>query len=560
MRRRTGSAVSWSRRVVVACASVLALLLVWLALVAPDRPDRLVPGAFLRIPVEVLVLAGLVLLLPRGPRRVLTVVTGVLLGLLTVVRLLDLGFYGVLDRPFDPLTDAGQVGSAVDFVRQSVGPAAASFAVVGGALLALALVVCLPLCLGRLARVVRRHRVRSAWTLATLAIAWTASAGLGLTIVPHVPIASADAGRLAVEHVRATAAHLREQTTFDAAVAADRFRVPAASDLIPLRGKDVLVAFVESYGRVAVEGSSSRGVQAVLEAGTRRLQARGYSARSAFLRSPTFGGGSWLAHATLQSGLWVDNQRSYDRLLSGDRTTLSSAFGRAGWRTVALLPADRQPWPEGKAFYEFDEVYDGSSLGYAGPDFGFSTMPDQYALWKLHQKELARPGRAPVMAEIDLASSHAPWAPLPGMVDWDTLGDGSIFEQVHDRAQTAEALWRRREDVPRAYLTSIEYSLTALVSFVERYGDDNLVLVLLGDHQPATIVSGFGGNHDVPITVISRDRTVVDSVSSWGWQEGMRPGAGAPVWRMDAFRDRFLGVFEQPGLVGRSTPASRPRP
>ena len=78
---------------------------------------------------------------------------------------------------------------------------------------------------------------------------------------------------------------------------------------------------------------------------------------------------------------------------------------------------------------------------------------------------------------------------------------------------------------------------------MEHYGDDDLVLVLLGDHQPATIVSGQDADHDVPITVVSRDRSVLDRISGWGWQDGMNPSPHAPVWRMDSFRDRFLRAF-----------------
>ncbi len=29
----------------------------------------------------------------------------------------------------------------------------------------------------------------------------------------------------------------------------------------------------------------------------------------------------------------------------------------------------------------------------------------------------------------------------------------------------------------------------------------------------------------------------------WGWQDGMRPGPDAPVWPMDAFRNRFLTAY-----------------
>ena len=36
------------------------------------------------------------------------------------------------------------------------------------------------------------------------------------------------------------------------------------------------------------------------------------------------------------------------------------------------------------------------------------------------------------------------------------------------------------------------------------------------------------------------------STSDWGWQAGLRPNAGAPVWPMDAFRDRFLTAYGAP--------------
>src|SRR6185436_11432802 len=57
----------------------------------------------------------------------------------------------------------------------------------------------------------------------------------------------------------------------------------------------------------------------------------------AFLTSPTFGAISWLAHATLQSGLWVDSQPRYDLLVTSPRLTLSRLFQRAGSRTPRMI-------------------------------------------------------------------------------------------------------------------------------------------------------------------------------------------------------------------------------
>jgi hypothetical protein len=147
------------------------------------------------------------------------------------------------------------------------------------------------------------------------------------------------------------------------------------------------------------------------------------------------------------------------------------------------------------------------------------------------------------MAEIDLVSSHTPWAPLPRMVHWNEVGGGSVFADMPAEGQSPDLLWRDPDQVRAAYGRSIEYSLNTLVSFVETHHDENLVLVLLGDHQPATIITGQNPSHDVPVTIITHDPAVMDRIASWGWQDGMRPSPQAPVWPMDAFRDRFLTAY-----------------
>jgi hypothetical protein len=385
--------------------------------------------------------------------------------------------------------------------------------------------------------------------VAALATVWVVTAGFGVRVEPSVPVAAADAVPFVVGTARSTASAHAERQRFSRAVEADRFAGPSSRDLAALRGKDVLLVFVESFGRVAVEGAGSGAVQDQLDAASARLGSLGWSSRSAFLTSPTFGSNSWLAHSTLQSGAWVSDQERYDALLASGRTTLSSAFAGAGWRTLAVQPSTHGTWPQGRAFYGFDAVYGRDDLGYAGPGFGFSAMPDQFALDAFDRRELRRTGRAPVMAVVELTSSHGPWAPLPEMVEPAALGDGSVYGPIEARALSAPQLWSDRAAVPAAYRASITYSLASVLTFVERHASDDLLLVLLGDHQPSTIVSGFGGNRDVPVTVLAHDPAVVERIAGWGWQAGMRPGPGAPVWRMDAFRDRFLAAFSNHGAA-----------
>jgi len=47
----------------------------------------------------------------------------------------------------------------------------------------------------------------------------------------------------------------------------------------------------------------------------------------------------------------------------------------------------------------------------------------------------------------------------------------------------------------------------------------------------------------VPVTLVAHDPAVSGRIAGWGWEEGMRPSASAPVWRMDTFRDRVLSTF-----------------
>jgi hypothetical protein len=532
----------------------LATLLVLLALNTPNQLEELELAAFLRLPLEALVYLAVVLALPPSLERVrvlLALAAGFVLGLTAVFRVLDMGFLQSLNRPFDPLIDWGYADSLVETLRDSVGDGLGTVFLVVAALTAVALLVLLPLSVLRVTRVAVRHRRPAAQTVAVLASLWLVLAGLGVK-GDAGPVASRDTAGYAYGQVSRIPSQLRDQREFAEASKDDPFRNVAADDLLTgLRGKDVLFVFVESYGRVAIEGSSfAPGVDAVLAAGTRRLDRAGFASRSAYLTSPTFGAISWLAHATLQSGLWVDSQPRYDLLVTSPRLTLSRLFQRAGWRTVADVPANNRDWPQG-AYYDYDHIYDSRNVGYQGPRFGYPTMPDQYTLDAFHRLELAREHRRPVMAEIDLITSHAPWSRTPRMIDQSAVGDGSVYEGMPEQLPSEGDIWPSPERVKAAYGEAIEYSLEALVSFVTHYGDDDLVLVVLGDHQPATIVSGEGAGRDVPIAVVSRDRAVLDRISGWGWNEGLRPDPDAPVWRMDAFRDRFLAAYGPGGRRGK---------
>ena len=199
------------------------------------------------------------------------------IGLLGVVRMPGLGFHEALHRPFNPVNDWRLLGPAVDMLHDSFVSGRADAAVVGAVLLVVTVPAAVTLSVIRICRIAAHRRGVSAGTAGSLGVLWLVCTVLGLQLIPEVPVASRGAAQLAVVQVRDAAHNLRDLPDFRAELAAaDPYRtLPAADLLTGLRGKDGIVAFVESYGRVAVQGSSfSRDIEAVL-AGTRACGPRG---------------------------------------------------------------------------------------------------------------------------------------------------------------------------------------------------------------------------------------------------------------------------------------------
>ncbi|MFE9682229.1 sulfatase [Streptomyces sp. NPDC006285] len=524
--------------------TTLAAALVLFALLMPNEPDRFRPAVLTRLPVEAIFGAAVLIVLPRTLRLVTAVLAGLGLGALTILNLLDLGFNEFLGRGFNVVLDWVLFDDARTYLEDSMGRTGAIAVVIAVVALVLAVFALMVLSVVRLAGLLARNSARATRATLVAGTVWVACSALGVQFagVQFAARSTAGAVQNRVDHVQAT---LKDEAEFAKEAKKDAFaETPPDQLLTDLRGKDVIIGFIESYGRSAIEDPvTAPGVDATLADKTEALTEAGYSARSGWLTSATYGGNSWLGHSTFLSGLWISNQARYRTVTAGEHLTLTGAFQRTGaWRTVGIMPGVQKNWPEG-SFYGLDTVYDSRELGYQGPKFSWSTMPDQYALSAYERLEHGKKRDKPLMAEIILTSSHQPWAPIPKTIPWDEVGDGSVYEDIQKDGKKASDVFYDSTKVKEEYGRSIEYSVTSLVDYVVRYGGKDTVLVFLGDHQPLARVSGDDAGRDVPISIVARDKSVLDKIDDWGWTEGLKPDDTAPVWRMDSFRDRFLTAY-----------------
>ena len=472
--------------------------------------------------------------------------------LVVASKIAELTMRESLARPFNPLLDVHLAKSLVHLLTETLGGLLGWLCIAGLALLPFLVFAGAWTALRATQRALMRPFARHAMLAASAVL-------ISLFAVQQMAPQALSPHRLVSDHASATLLRQWRLATqvqasleaFQGAIAQDRFRtVPADRLLARLDGADVLLMFIELYGRSALEQPSyARTLVPTLEAFDERLAEHGLLAASAWLTSPTVGGQSWLAHGTLESGLWLPDQARYEALLRSERLTLTRAFARAGYRTVALKPAITRPWPEGERL-GFAQIYAAADLGYAGKPYNWVTMPDQYTLAAFERRERAGAKR-PLFAEVSLISSHAPWTPIaPVLEDWSTIGDGSVFSRWAEDGDPPEVVWRDPERVRRQYARALDYVLRVLASYAANFGDGDTLLILVGDHQPAPLITGEGAGRDVPIHVISGDAVLLAPFLAWGFTPGMRPQTGGTAKPMDAFRDFFLDAFTAPADVG----------
>ena len=522
---------------------VIGAVLLFGVLVLPNHPDHMGPGAVLFFPWELPAILLLLLALGRVPG----LVTGLSLVLVVTaaLKLADYGTYLAYARPFDPVLDLFLIQAGLDLLFDSTGALRASALVAAAVAGLLLLFAGLWWGLGAWAGMRPSPRLRlgaaAGAVLSLVAVVADTGHHLGYWRFEQSPPGTAWTTRLTL----ARAASAREVT-------ADlvRFRTEARTDdmrnrpglLDALDGRDVYLIWIESYGRASFDNPLyARDHLDTLTRAERDIARAGLGMKSGWLTSPTAGGQSWLAHGALASGLWTANQGRYAALIASGRDWLFHFAQEAGYRTSAVMPAITLAWPE-KTAMGFDLVFEARDIPYEGAPFNWVTMPDQFTL--AVSRELLPPDPRPDFMQIALISSHAPWTPVPDVLDWDSIEDGREFDDMAARGPAPRDLWQDRDDIRDAYRRAVDYSLDVVFDFVARMGEEAPLVIVAGDHQAAGFVAG-SDTRDVAAHMIGPPELIA-RIDGWGWTEGLIPAADGPVRRMDWFRNAFLRAFTGP--------------
>ena len=328
----------------------------------------------------------------------------------------------------------------------------------------------------------------------------------------------------------------------------------------------VHIYIVESYGNGIQRQSIREGYFAMVDGIEERLESAGWTIRTGLSEAPVMGGRSWLADATLLSGRLIKYESVYRHFLPHLATiaTVPGFFKDNGYQTVLMRHNDRaRPGLPLQNFFEFEQTVFQAEVGYEGPAYGWAGIPDQYALGHLRDEVLPGIWDSPHFVFVHLASSHIPWDDVPPLVsDWRSL-DGKVGAKTgtQDAPLTEKQIkyqlkrFKRKETVRlrrlkpseenvQDYLTSVSYSIEAVVQHVLAMEQPPDVVVVMGDHQPPLYKKNT--DFSVPVHVMATDPSYLREFRKRGFRNGMRPTRWSKRIRHEGFFSVLVRALARP--------------
>ena len=303
------------------------------------------------------------------------------------------------------------------------------------------------------------------------------------------------------------------------------------------RKPNFYLLMIEAYGEILATWDMTPAYQALLQRVEERLGRAGYFAASAYTESPVHGGTSWLAIATVHTGILVNQPRAYYAMeIAGfSLPTLTNFFEGQGYRSYTVQPGTMGRKGMGRLdVYNHDVVLDGMNMGYRGRKYGWGKIPDQYSLGTLREKYFTH-APEPHYLFYMAVSTHYPWDDIPNYADdWHKLDDPRYVP-----SSAPDPNWPPFPETAsigsafrRGYFQSVEYEWRLLSEFLEAESSQDIVIAILGDHQPR-LESNVPGEvtMNTPLHMLSRDSAFIASLAGAGFQSGLRvpPGKREPL-------------------------------
>ncbi len=332
--------------------------------------------------------------------------------------------------------------------------------------------------------------------------------------------------------------------SFDTSSSAGTYMPREQSFALPgIKDKHIHLAIVESYGTtVFTNPHHFARLKDFFRQQEALLSESGYHIFSHAYDSTTFGGTSWLADASILSGLEIRSQAHYDRVVKSGSQNLLHLIADAGYRTVLSAPGSKFMTDEYTGFYTYDRYVLYDDFEYAGPFFTFGRLPDQYQLHYIHSKVIDHASGQPHFAQYILCSSHVPWNYIPPYIEsWNGFQNGRIYYK-RDRNTWYDNSWALGSELFEGYAHSIRYSLESVFGYARTHLDEHDILIIIGDHQPKFPVSEKSAGFGVPIHIIAKERAVASPFIRYGYAEGVLPPRLTALPGLERFLDHFLSV------------------
>src|SRR6056297_3070121 len=332
---------------------------------------------------------------------------------------------------------------------------------------------------------------------------------------------------------------------------------PSSFALPGIQDKNIHFVIVESYGTtIFTNHHHFKRMEGFYRQQESLLQQDGYSILSHAYDSTAFGGTSWLADATILSGLELRTQSRYDQVVKQGTGNLLHLLARADYHRILSAPGTNFMTDDYTGFYSYDTYILQDDFEYNGPFFTFGKLPDQYQMHFIHSEIIDHSSSQPHFVQYILCSSHVPWNYIPPYIDpWEKFDKGNIY---YDRERNTwyNNSWAVGSELFEGYAHSIRYSLESVFGYARTHLDEDDLLIVIGDHQPKFPVSEKGAGFGVPIHIIAKDHSLASPFLRYGYESGVLPPRLSNLPGLERFLDHFLSVAD--GRFLNPRPAAAP--